>query len=119
MPQVLSFLQTIFVMGVVLGFMILIHEFGHYAAAKLFKVRVEVFSIGFGKRLFGRVCARPIRRVEAIQISLAVIAVETPAFTALVAGYVKDGHKKLPDDLAWLTGRLAEARWRWAIMCRD
>jgi regulator of sigma E protease len=53
MSQVLSFLQTIFVMGVVLGFMILIHEFGHYAAAKLFKVRVEVFSIGFGKRLLG------------------------------------------------------------------
>ncbi len=53
MPQVLSFLQTIFVMGVVLGFMILIHEFGHYAAAKFFKVRVEVFSIGFGKRLLG------------------------------------------------------------------
>ncbi len=40
-------------MGIVLGFMILIHEFGHYAAAKLFKVRVEVFSIGFGKRLLG------------------------------------------------------------------
>jgi regulator of sigma E protease len=33
--------------------MILIHEFGHYAAAKLLGVRVEVFSIGFGKRLFG------------------------------------------------------------------
>ena len=40
-------------MGIVLGFMILIHEFGHYAAAKYFGVRVEVFSIGFGKRLFG------------------------------------------------------------------
>jgi regulator of sigma E protease len=40
-------------MGVVLGFMILIHEFGHYAAAKYFGVRVEVFSIGFGKRLLG------------------------------------------------------------------
>ena len=53
MPQVLSFLQTILTMGIVLGFMILIHEFGHYAAAKLFKVRVEVFSIGFGKRLLG------------------------------------------------------------------
>jgi len=38
---------------VVLGFMILIHEFGHYAAAKLLGVRVEVFSIGFGKRLLG------------------------------------------------------------------
>ncbi len=40
-------------MAVVLGVMILIHEWGHYAAAKFFKVRVEVFSIGFGKRLLG------------------------------------------------------------------
>jgi len=39
--------------AVVLGFMILIHEFGHYAVAKLLGVRVEVFSIGFGKRLLG------------------------------------------------------------------
>jgi len=40
-------------MAVVLGIMILIHEFGHYAAAKYFGVRVDVFSIGFGKRLCG------------------------------------------------------------------
>jgi regulator of sigma E protease len=33
--------------------MILIHEFGHYAVAKWLGVRVEVFSIGFGKRLVG------------------------------------------------------------------
>src|SRR5438552_3224194 len=39
--------------GVVLGLLVFIHEFGHFAAAKLFGVRVEVFSIGFGKRLFG------------------------------------------------------------------
>ncbi|MGH9578199.1 MAG: RIP metalloprotease RseP, partial [Terriglobales bacterium] len=38
---------------VVLGVMIVIHEFGHYAAAKYFGVRVEVFSVGFGKRLLG------------------------------------------------------------------
>jgi regulator of sigma E protease len=37
----------------VLGFMILIHEFGHYAVAKWLGVRVEQFAIGFGKRLFG------------------------------------------------------------------
>src|ERR1700676_4772735 len=45
----------IFVLAVamVMGFMVLIHEFGHYAVAKLLGVRVEVFSIGFGKRLFG------------------------------------------------------------------
>ena len=38
---------------VVLGVMIVVHEFGHYAAAKYFGVRVEVFSVGFGKRLWG------------------------------------------------------------------
>jgi regulator of sigma E protease len=38
---------------VVLGIMILVHEFGHYAVAKALGVRVEVFSIGFGKRLLG------------------------------------------------------------------
>jgi len=40
-------------MAVVLGIMILVHEFGHFAAAKWFGVRVDVFSIGFGKRLTG------------------------------------------------------------------
>lgn len=37
----------------VLGTIVLLHEFGHYVAAKAFGVRVEVFSIGFGKRLVG------------------------------------------------------------------
>jgi regulator of sigma E protease len=38
---------------VVLGVMILIHELGHFLAAKYFGIRVEVFSLGFGKRLWG------------------------------------------------------------------
>ncbi len=51
----LSYLLTNPVVDVVvmLGTLVFIHEFGHYAAAKLFGVRVEVFSLGFGKRLFG------------------------------------------------------------------
>jgi regulator of sigma E protease len=48
-----SFFRAVASMAVVLGVMILVHEFGHYAAAKFFGVRVDVFSIGFGKRLFG------------------------------------------------------------------
>src|SRR5256885_12243567 len=48
-----GFLIAVAAVAVVVGFMILIHEFGHYAAAKLLGVRVEVFSIGFGKRLLG------------------------------------------------------------------
>src|ERR1700761_6860999 len=39
--------------GIVLGIMVLVHEFGHFAVAKLCGVRVETFSIGFGPRLFG------------------------------------------------------------------
>jgi len=42
-----NFFIAIAAVAVVLGFMILIHEFGHYAVAKLLGVRVEVFSIGF------------------------------------------------------------------------
>jgi regulator of sigma E protease len=38
---------------VVLGIMILVHEWGHFVAAKLAGVRVEVFSFGFGARIFG------------------------------------------------------------------
>ena len=37
----------------VLGVMIFIHEFGHYAVAKLLGIRVDVFSLGFGRRLIG------------------------------------------------------------------
>jgi regulator of sigma E protease len=37
----------------VLGVLVLVHEFGHFAVAKLCGVRVEVFSLGFGTRLFG------------------------------------------------------------------
>ncbi len=37
----------------VLGLMVLVHEFGHFAAAKLFGVRVESFAFGFGRRLAG------------------------------------------------------------------
>jgi regulator of sigma E protease len=48
-----DFLISLIAVVVILGFMILIHEFGHYAVAKLLGVRVEVFSIGFGKRLLG------------------------------------------------------------------
>ncbi|PYU10318.1 MAG: RIP metalloprotease RseP [Acidobacteria bacterium] len=37
----------------VLGVLILVHEWGHFVVARLFGVRVDVFSIGFGPRLFG------------------------------------------------------------------
>lgn len=46
-------ITTILAFIVVLGITITIHEFGHFAMAKLLKIRVLIFSIGFGPRLFG------------------------------------------------------------------
>src|SRR5579883_643860 len=46
-------LQDFFWFLVLIGVMILIHEFGHYWAARFFDVKVETFSFGFGPRLFG------------------------------------------------------------------
>jgi len=37
----------------VLGALVVIHEFGHFIVAKSFGIRVDVFSVGFGKRLWG------------------------------------------------------------------
>jgi len=37
----------------VLGVMVLVHEWGHFIVARMCGVRVDVFSIGFGPRLFG------------------------------------------------------------------
>src|SRR5882757_10641990 len=46
-------MDLLFGVALVLGVMILVHEWGHFIAARIFGVRVDVFSIGFGPRLFG------------------------------------------------------------------
>jgi regulator of sigma E protease len=46
-------LINLFAFILVLGFLIFAHEAGHFFVAKFFRVRVLVFSFGFGKRLFG------------------------------------------------------------------
>jgi regulator of sigma E protease len=46
-------LVTIIAFIVLIAVMVVVHEFGHFAVAKLCKVRVERFSIGFPPRLFG------------------------------------------------------------------
>ena len=53
---------------VLIGLMVVVHEFGHFAVAKLCGVRVEAFAFGFGPRLFGykygdtdyKVCLLPL-----------------------------------------------------------
>jgi regulator of sigma E protease len=52
----------------ILGSAVVIHEFGHFAVAKLFKIRVETFSVGFGPRLFGKKWGQTDYRVSAIPL---------------------------------------------------
>src|SRR5580658_8159609 len=51
--EAVSFLRAIIAGAVVLGVLVLLHEWGHFIAAKLCGVRVDVFSIGFGQRIWG------------------------------------------------------------------
>src|SRR5256885_15904835 len=49
----MQFAENVLWLLVLIGVMILIHELGHYWAARFFDVKVETFSFGFGPRLFG------------------------------------------------------------------
>ncbi len=63
-----DFLTSLVAVVAVLGFMILIHEFGHYAMAKWLGVRVEQFAIGFGTRLIGFHKGETDYRINAIPL---------------------------------------------------
>ena len=46
-------LKTIIASVIIFGLLIFVHEFGHFIVARLVRVRVLEFAIGFGKELFG------------------------------------------------------------------
>jgi regulator of sigma E protease len=48
-----SLLTTICAFLLVLGPLVVVHEYGHYLVGRLFGVKVDAFSVGFGKELFG------------------------------------------------------------------
>ena len=44
---------TIIIFILILGVIIFVHELGHFASAKLCKVKVEEFGFGFPPKIFG------------------------------------------------------------------
>jgi regulator of sigma E protease len=54
MTSAIGFIYSTFYFIITIGILILIHELGHFLAAKLFKMRVDVFSLGFPPRAFGK-----------------------------------------------------------------
>jgi regulator of sigma E protease len=95
------FLQNIWWYLVLIGVMILIHELGHYWAARLFDVRVETFSFGFGPRLFGFRRGETDFRFSAI----------------LFGGYVKmSGEQPGEENAADPRGLFSKPRWQRLII---
>lgn len=63
----LIFTLAAFIAG--FSFLVFIHEWGHYKVARLFKVRIDTFSIGMGKELWGRTDKNGTRwRISAIPL---------------------------------------------------
>jgi regulator of sigma E protease len=86
---------------VLIGVMIMIHEFGHFWAARHFDVKVEAFSFGFGPRLFGFRRGETDYRVSAI----------------LFGGYVKMAGEQVTDEnLDDPRSFLAKPRWQRLII---
>lgn len=50
----ISFLLNAFKIIIMLGFLVFIHEGGHFLIAKLFKVKVNEFAIGFGPTIYSK-----------------------------------------------------------------
>ncbi|HWB84769.1 MAG TPA: RIP metalloprotease RseP [Bryobacteraceae bacterium] len=86
---------------VLIGVMIMIHELGHFWAARFFDVKVEAFSFGFGPRLFG------FRRGETdYRFSL-----------VLFGGYVKMAGEQVTDEnIDDPRSFLAKPRWQRLII---
>jgi regulator of sigma E protease len=64
MTVVIGILAFIFILGAA----VVLHEFGHFIVAKLFKIRVETFSAGFGPRLIGMKWGHTDYRISAIPL---------------------------------------------------
>jgi regulator of sigma E protease len=95
------FFENVWWLLVMIGVMILIHELGHFWAARFFDVKVEAFSFGFGPRLFGFKRGETDFRFSAI----------------LFGGYVKMAGEQPGDENANdPRGFLAKPRWQRLII---
>ncbi len=56
-----SIFLTLFAFVLLLGPLIVLHELGHYWAGRIFGVKAETFSVGFGKELWHRIDKRGTR----------------------------------------------------------
>jgi regulator of sigma E protease len=100
-------MNTLIGIILVLGVIILVHEWGHFIVARLFGVRVDVFSIGFGPRLFGVKRGATDWRVSALPLG-GYVRMAGQDITDIDSGDVKP--TGAPDEL------LSKKRWQRALI---
>jgi regulator of sigma E protease len=91
----------------VLGVLILVHEWGHFIVARFFGVRVDVFSIGFGPRLFGIKRGDTDWRVSAVPLG-GYVRMAGQDITDIDSGEAKP--TGAPDEL------MSKKRWQRALI---
>jgi len=82
---------TLLAFLIVFGILVFVHEFGHFFMAKLVGIRVEVFSFGYGKRLFGLKRGDTDYRISLIPMGGYV--------KLLGEGLFEGGREVAPDDM--------------------
>src|SRR2546427_12537772 len=92
---------SIFAVTIVLGIMFLLHEWVHFMVAKLFGVRVEIFSLGFGPRLWGRRRGPTDYRISALPLG---------GYVKMAGDNPTEERKGDPDEF------LSKPRWQRAII---
>ncbi len=100
-------MNTLIGITLVLGVIILVHEWGHFIIARLFGVRVDVFSIGFGPRLFGVKLGATDWRVSALPLG-GYVRMAGQDITDIDSGDAKPTGS--PDEL------LSKKRWQRALI---
>ena len=53
---------------IILGPLVVFHEFGHYIMARLFNVKAEIFSVGFGPKIWSRRMGETELRLSAVPL---------------------------------------------------
>jgi len=91
-----------------LGFLILAHEFGHFIVAKATGMRVEEFSLGFGRYLFSRRVGETIYGISALPLGgyVRVTGMHREEFEARVAEALEEERRQsgsLDGDEEWET----------------
>src|SRR5581483_2911629 len=100
-------MDTLLGIVLVLGVMILVHEWGHFIVARLFKVRVDVFSIGFGPRLFGWKRGATDYRVSALPLG-GYVRMAGQELSEIDSG--QQGPTGAPDEV------MSKPRWQRALI---